>query len=221
MTRIEEKLGYTFKDEKLLQTALTHPSYAHEHHRENDNQRLEFLGDAVLDLIISDALFTDHHLDEGELTKKRASLVCEQSLYTLAEALSLGEDLLLGHTYKDHAIPKSILSDAIEAIIGAMYLDSSYKEVKSIVMNSFWIHLQSSMTTEEILDPKSKLQELIQKNSNSRIEYKTIKTEGPDHLKEFTVGLFIDGVMVGTGKGSSKKRAEKQAAQEYLSNEIH
>lgn len=154
------------------------------------------------------------------MTRMRAKLVCERSLYTLAEALTLGEDLLLGHTFNDAHLPRSILSDAVESLIGAIYLDSDYETTRSIVLKHFWDVLYLSLDNEDMVDSKTKLQEYIQKHTNSVIEYKTIEVSGPAHEREFTIGLYIDGVMVGTGQGSSKKRAEKQAAQEYLNDEI-
>lgn len=220
MTPIEEKISYQFKNKALLEAALMHPSYSHEKNMRKDNQRLEFLGDSVLDLIVSDELFLDESLDEGQLTRMRAKLVCERSLYTLAEALTLGEDLLLGHTFNDAHLPRSILSDAVESLIGAIYLDSDYETTRSIVLKHFWDVLYLSLDNEDMVDSKTKLQEYIQKHTNSVIEYKTIEVSGPAHEREFTIGLYIDGVMVGTGQGSSKKRAEKQAAQEYLNDEI-
>ncbi len=214
-------LGVTFNDYKLLHQALTHTSYANETKGANvrHNERLEFLGDAVLDLIISSYLFSQcPHLPEGELTKARAQVVCEQTLAKRALALGIGEYLLLG---KGEALSGgreriSILADAFEAIIGAVYLDGGFKSAARYVLNQ----LKSELTLVEggdyFKDYKTWLQEIVQKNNDSKIAYEVINERGPDHDKSFEVAVLVNSERMGTGWGKSKKEAEQQAARQAL-----
>ena len=216
---LQTKLGYTFKRHALLRNALTHSSFAHEQkldHTES-NQRLEFLGDAVLELCISDILyhtFTD--IDEGALTKKRASFVCESSLAAIARKLGLGNFLLLGQgEAKEGGRDKdSILADTFESVLGAVFLDGGVEEAANIVRRMFTA--QSGSKCQQPTDSKSLLQEILQKNSKTTATYEIVGEEGPPHSKSFTSSVYHDGKKIGTGKGTSKKAAEQEAAKSAL-----
>ena len=206
---IEEKLNYTFKDEKLLTKALTHKSFS-----KNNNERLEFLGDAVLDLVVANILYTDFgHFSEGDLSKLRAALVNEKSFTKIANYLNIGKFLNLS-TSEDHnggRLKSSLLSDAYEAIIGAIYIESGYEEAKKVanhVMNIVF----PDIDIELIKDYKTKLQEKTQAIMAQTPEYKILSTNGPDHKKEFEIGLFLNDELFTKAIGSSKKEAEQNAA---------
>lgn len=208
------EFGYTFKNKELLNTALSHSSYANEHKSES-NERLEFLGDSVLSIIVSEYLFSRFpDVDEGELTKMRASLVCETSLAGFAEQIGLPNMLLLGKGEKTTGGNKrpSIVSDAFEAVLAAIYLDGGMKEAKKFVLRF--------MPKKEIgggfKDYKTVLQEVIQKNPEEKLSYVLIKEEGPEHDKEFTVEVHLNSNVIGRGLGHSKKNAEQMAAKEAL-----
>ena len=216
---MEKRLGYTFKNKELLQTAITHTSFTHESKGKiiQNNEKLEFLGDAVLELVISSYIFKEFDkLSEGELTKLRASIVCEGSLAKKARELKIGENLRLGKG-EEHTGGRdrdSLLSDALEAIIGAIYIDSS--DIK--VVSKFIIEQMNDIIFEKRNnflknDCKTYLQELIQKNSKLPIEYQVIGEEGPAHNRIFTVQVIHNGNILGKGQGKSKKDAEQNAAQ--------
>lgn len=216
---MEKRLGYTFKNKELLQTAITHTSFTHESKGKiiQNNEKLEFLGDAVLELVISSYIFKEFdELSEGELTKLRASIVCEGSLAKKARELKIGENLRLGKG-EEHTGGRdrdSLLSDALEAIIGAIYIDSS--DIK--VVSKFIIEQMNDIIFEKRNnflknDCKTYLQELIQKNSKLPIEYQVIDEEGPAHNRIFTVQVIHNGNILGKGQGKSKKDAEQNAAQ--------
>lgn len=216
---MEKRLGYTFKNKELLQTAITHTSFTHESKGKiiQNNEKLEFLGDAVLELVISSYIFKEFDkLSEGELTKLRASIVCEGSLAKKARELKIGENLRLGKG-EEHTGGRdrdSLLSDALEAIIGAIYIDSS--DIK--VVSKFIIEQMNDIIFEKRNnflknDCKTYLQELIQKNSKLPIEYQVIDEEGPAHNRIFTVQVIHNGNILGKGQGKSKKDAEQNAAQ--------
>ena len=216
---LQTKLGYTFKRHALLRSALTHSSFAHEHKLSSaeSNQRLEFLGDAVLELCISDVLYHRYaDMDEGELTKRRALFVCESTLAEIAKKLGLGNFLLLGQgeAREGGREKDSILADALESILGAVFLDGGIEETSNIVRNLFEpiMDKKSKHTT----DSKSLLQEILQKQSKTTAFYEIIHEEGPPHRKIFTSSVFHDGKKLGTGKGSSKKAAEQEAAKAAL-----
>lgn len=218
MEELEQKIGYTFQDKKLLKKALTHSSYANEKKlgKLGCNERLEFLGDAVLELISSDYLFARFpNLPEGELTKKRASLVCEPSLAFCARAFGLPEYLLLGRgeDMTGGRNRDSIVSDATEALLGAIYLDGGFASAKEFVLNFILNDIEHKQL---FFDSKTILQELVQENGRQPVEYVLLKEEGPDHNKQFTVGAVVDGVSMGTGTGHTKKAAEQAAAYEAI-----
>ena len=214
-------LGVVFSDYKLLHQALIHTSYANETKGTSirHNERLEFLGDAVLDLIISSYLFSQcPQLPEGELTKARAQVVCEQTLAKRALELRIGEYLLLG---KGEALSGgreriSILADAFEAIIGAVYLDAGFKSAARYVLNQLKSELKLVERGDYLKDYKTWLQEIVQKNNDSKIAYEVINERGPDHDKSFEVAVLVNAERMGSGWGKSKKEAEQQAAKQAL-----
>ena len=212
---LQTKLGYTFKWHALLRSALTHSSFAHEQKigPQESNERLEFLGDAVLELCVSDILYHRfQEMDEGELTKKRAALVCESTLAEVARKLGLGKFILLGQgeAREGGREKDSILADAFESILGAVFLDGGIQETSNIVRNL----LEPLLDKKNVQKPdcKTLLQEILQKNSKTTATYEIIHEEGPPHQKTFTASVFHEGNNLGTGKGSSKKAAEQEAA---------
>lgn len=214
----ESKIGYTFQNKKLLQQALTHSSFANEKriNKQENNERLEFLGDAVLELTTSEVLFKEHNkMPEGELTKLRASLVCEQTLSLCAKDLNLGQYIFLG---KGEAATggrerNSILSDALEAIIGAIYLDGGFTNAKEFICN----FVLSDIDQKKLFfDSKTILQEIIQSDYKKELRYELISEEGPDHNKKFTVMAYMDSTELCLGVGRTKKAAEQQAAYQSI-----
>lgn len=217
-SELEKTIGYVFSNKKLLKTALTHSSFSNESRvDEQNNERQEFLGDSVLSIIVSDFLFRNFRVPEGELTKLRASLVCEQSLYEFASAISLGEYLLLGHGERQNggAERPSILSDAFEALIASIYLDSGIDEARKFVIPFVETMLMQGEEST-FVDYKTILQEIIQKNPEEIIQYKLVDESGPDHDKMFTVELYLNSNVIGKGSGRSKKIAEQEAAKQAL-----
>ncbi|EOT24034.1 ribonuclease III [Eubacterium sp. 14-2] len=214
----EEKIGYHFENEKLLLQALTHSSYANEHHmgRLADNERLEFLGDAVLEITASEFLFHRYpgH-PEGELTRLRASMVCEPALAFCTRELELGRYLLLGkgEDQTGGRERKSILSDALEAVIGAIYLDGGFANAKEFIHRFVLNDIEHKQL---FFDSKTILQELVQGNHGGELSYFLLKEEGPDHNKKFVVEARIGSVPYGTGSGRTKKSAEQEAAYHTL-----
>ena len=219
MKQLQQKIAYEFKDTKLLQNALTHSSYANETHKpEMSNERLEFLGDAGLSIIVSDYLF-DHfrHIPEGELTRLRAASVCERSLCEFAKKLGLGQHLFLsrGEQNTGGRERSSILADAFEALIAAIYLDGGIEKARSFVLS----YVKESIEGQQKVafkDYKTALQEVIQQNPEDRLCYVPAGESGPDHNKTFRVEVTINSNVVGVGEGKSKKDAEQAAAKEAL-----
>ncbi len=214
----EQKLGYTFKDRALLTNALTHSSYANEHRREGiaSNERLEFLGDAILGLVVAEYLYQTHpDKPEGELTKLRAELVCEQSLAEVAGQLHLGEVLILGHgeSHGGGSHRPSMLADAVEAVLAAAYLDGGMEIPRGIIARYI---LRKEPVVSGNQDYKTRFQELVQRSRDQVIAYQMAGESGPDHHKTFTVEVLLNGQVVGTGTGTSKKRAEQDAAREAI-----
>lgn len=211
MSNLEKFLGYKFQDSDLLKMALTHSSYANENCK-NNNERLEFLGDAVLDLAISKYLYCNYeNLKEGDMTKRRAQIVCEHSLVFFARKFDLEKYILLGNG-EENDIQDSIIADALEAVLGAIFLDSSLDEVIKVV-NKIIIPYINQLT--DVKDYKSTLQEFVQADKRS-LSYQIISETGPSHLKEFTAVCKMDGIIMGKGKGKSKREAEQNAACEAL-----
>ena len=215
--KFQEVIGYHFHDEKLLRQALTHSSFANEKHlkKHSDNERLEFLGDAVLEIISSEFLYKEYpDKPEGELTKLRASIVCEPTLALCTKDIALGEYLLLGkgEDQTGGRGRKSILSDALEAVIGAIYLDGGFANAKEFIHKYILTDIEHKQL---FYDSKTILQELIQ-GRHEQLSYELIDESGPDHDKQFTVAVLVDGERVSEGEGHTKKAAEQQAAYQAL-----
>ena len=206
LNEFQSKIGYTFKNRHLLEQALTHSSYANEKHmkKHSDNERLEFLGDAVLEIVSSEFLFINYpQKPEGELTKLRASIVCEPTLALCTKPLDLGKYLRLGRG-EDHTggrKRKSILSDALEAVIGAIYLDGGFTNAKEFVLRFIMTDIENKQL---FYDSKTILQELIQ-GRHEQLSYELIDESGPDHDKQFTVAVLVDGERVSEGEGAHKE----------------
>ena len=214
---LEEIIGYHFKNKHYLTQALTHSSYANEKKlgKLGSNERLEFLGDAVLELISSDYLYARFtQIPEGELTKKRASLVCEPSLAYCAREFGLPQFLLLGkgEDMTGGRNRDSIVSDATEALLGAIYLDGGFANAKEFVLRFIMTDIENKQL---FYDSKTILQELIQ-GRHEQLSYELIDESGPDHDKQFTVAVLVDGERVSEGEGHTKKAAEQQAAYQAL-----
>jgi ribonuclease-3 len=219
---LQERLGYSFSNEGLLEKAMTHSSYANESQDSDlpDNERLEFLGDAVLDLVISQHLMLTHpEAHEGDLTRIRAEVVASPSLSSLARELKLGDCLLLGKG-EEHSGGRSksnLLADALEAVIGAIFLDSSFDEVNRVVLPLFMPALQQA-SSEDGQDYKSRLQEQVQAMQGELPVYRLFDAIGPPHERTYYVEVYIQGQLKGDGQGRSKKIAEQAAAKAALSS---
>ncbi len=214
LKELENKIGYKFKDFQLMKKAMLHSSYANEKHlpKYECNERLEFLGDAVLELVSSEFLYFEHKkMPEGELTKTRASMVCEPALAFCAREINLGEYLLLGKGEEATGGRKraSITSDAMEALIGAIYLDGGFANAKEFIHRFILRDLENKKL---FFDSKTILQEIVQANFKEIISYHLIGEEGPDHDKSFHVAVFIGEEQYGVGTGRTKKSAEQEAA---------
>ncbi len=221
---LELKGIYRFKNEQLFELARTHTSYANEKKagKKESNQRLEFLGDSVLSIIISDYIYKNYsHLPEGSLTKIRAEVVCEKSLYEIAKTIGIGEYLLLGKGEEkaDGRKKVSILADATEAVLGAIYLDSNLDTARRAFMPLLEPRIIQAASKEGKKDYKTTFQEFVQQNGQVDITYKTVKESGPDHNKTYDVELFVNGEKMGSGKGKTKKEAEQMAAKDALERE--
>ena len=212
-------IGYEFKNKDLLITALTHSSYANEVKGGTKyNERLEFLGDSVLSIVVSDYIYLHcPDLPEGKLTKLRASLVCEKSLYVYAKQIELGKHIRLSRGEKRSGGDDrpSILSDAFEALIAAIYLDGGIEPAKKFILRFVIPDIKSSKP-KKFKDYKTSLQEIIQKNPEEKLTYVLVKETGPDHDKHFVVEVHLNSNVIGKGGGRSKKEAEQQAAREAL-----
>lgn len=215
---LEEKLGYCFKDKALLRQAVTHSSYANEQkiNRHADYERLEFLGDAVLETITSIYIYETYpKLSEGEMTRKRATIVCGSALAFCARDLELGKYILLGKGEEATGgrEKENITSDVVEAIIGAIFLDGGYEGAKEFIHRIVLSDLESK---ELFFDSKSLLQEHVQRKCGSTLSYAVLTETGPDHEKEFVVEVQVNGKAMGRGSGKTKKLAEQRAAYEAL-----
>ena len=210
-TDIERILGYCFKDTAILKEALTHKSFAGEHRAIHHNERLEFLGDSILGAIVANYIYCQcPHSEEGVLSKIKSNLVSRHNLYLWAKSLDLGRFLRLGHGELSTGGRQrdSILSNAMEAVIGAVYVDGGYEAAEQVVLP--WVHTQQ--LTQDSGDFKSILQEHIQKHSREVPHYEVVQTVGPEHDKIFTVEVSLKGKVLGVGKGHNKKAAEQEAA---------
>ncbi|MCL2859868.1 MAG: ribonuclease III [Oscillospiraceae bacterium] len=215
---LEQKLDYTFKDKNLLKKAFTHVSYANEKKCEN-NEKLEFLGDAILEFVVSKYLYDNHNnLTEGEMTKVRASVVCEASLYDVAKKFNFSDFLYIGKSeraMKGNYRP-AVLADSVEAVIAAIFLDSDMEQVEKFIINNLSDIIKDSSKNVGLKDYKTVLQEILQEHGDVSIKYNTIKEQGPDHKKTFTVELLINNKRTSEGQGSNKKQAEMNAAKEAI-----
>lgn len=212
LSEFEKNIGYEFKNRDLLVTALTHSSYANEKKLLHDNERLEFLGDSILGFVTAEYLFSEFKTrPEGELTKLRAAVVCEKSLYNFSEKIKLGDYVLLGHGEEltGGRNRPSVISDAFEAVIAAMYLDGGIEAVKPYILS----FIKEAVKREaSFKDNKSLLQEKIQREKDNVLLYEEIGETGPDHAKTFTFRAKLNGRVIGTGEGRTKKDAEQAAA---------
>lgn len=212
---LEAAIGYKFKNITLLQNALTHSSYANEYFRNSlkSNERLEFLGDSVLGVVVAEYLYkTFPDRLEGDLTRMRADMVCEASLARIAERINLGQYLLLGHGEEQSGGRNrpSILADAVESVLAACFLDGGMDAARSFIETFVLCNVPQSKLRN--VDYKTALQELVQQKKNQQISYQLVGESGPDHNKSFSVEVMLNGAVVGKGTGSSKKRAEQDAA---------
>ena len=214
MEALEEKLGYRFANRALLENALTHSSYANENRAKGvqSNERLEFLGDSVLGMVVADYLYRTHpDLPEGDLTRTRAALVCEESLAEVAQVLELGAYLKLGKGEEAGGgrTRPSITADAVEAVLAAVYLDGGIGSARKIIQKYI---LDAEAERGKNRDYKTALQELVQRESGQVLQYHLVGSSGPDHAKVFTVEVTLNGKTVGRGEGHSKKEAEQNSA---------
>ncbi len=223
MEELERTLGYQFRDRSYLERALTHSTYSNEsgapNHHLMCNERLEFLGDSVLSIITSEYLFA-HFKDcpEGDLTRMRADVVCERALAKYADGIALGEYLLLGKGEDRNGGRKnrSIVADAFEALLAALYLDAGKAEVTRFLLPFIQNEIDTLKPGGFFGDYKTRLQQFVQQNEGDFLEYKTVGESGPDHKKQFEVNAMLNGNVIGRGKGNSKRAAEQMAAKDAL-----
>ena len=216
---LEAAIGYSFRNITLVQNALTHSSYANErwHNSLMSNERLEFMGDSVLGMVVAEYLYRNFpDRPEGELTRMRADMVCEQALSVVADRIDLGKHLLLGKGEEQSGGRNraSILADAVESVIAAMFLDGGMEAAKAFI--SKFVLCDVPVTKLHNADYKTALQEKVQEKKNQTLSYTLVGESGPDHEKRFEVQVSLNGTVVGTGSGSSKKRAEQDAARDAM-----
>ena len=221
MQELEKQLNYIFRNPALLEEALRHSSYANEHRtdRLSSNERLEFLGDSVLGFVTAEFLFLQHpDLPEGDLTRIRAALVCEQSLYEVARKLNLGAYLKLGRGEESGGgrTRTSILADATEAVFAAVYLDGGIAAASELIHRCLLEAEREEVVEERRRDYKTALQELVQRQADQVLTYRMVGEEGPDHAKTFAAEVLLNGKPIGSGSGHSKKEAEQAAARSAL-----
>ena len=221
MESLEKKLGYTFRNKTLLSEALNHSSYANEHRSQGmeSNERLEFLGDSVLGFVTAEFLFLRHpDLPEGDLTRIRAALVCEESLHEVAQSLGLGDHLKLGRGEEAGGgrTRPSILADATEAVFAAVYLDGGIEAASALIHRVLLDCQREELVEEKRKDYKTALQELVQRQPDQELVYRMAGESGPDHNKTFLAEVLLNGAVVGAGEGHSKKEAEQSAARAAL-----
>ena len=219
---LENELGLNFSDKELLKTATTHSSYANQKKKVEFNERLEFLGDSVLQIVISEYLYT-HFTEkpEGYLSKMRSLIVCENALCDIANVWELGMymNMSKGEEITGGRNRVSILADCVEAIIAAVYLDKGIEYSNSFILDNFKAIIEKAISNEIVLDYKTKLQEIFQQNGEVNICYELVKFEGPPHKRKFFVNLLINDCVKGSGQGYSKKEAEQNAAKQVIVNQ--
>lgn len=216
ITDFQRKAGYFFKNQELLKAAFTHTSYANEH-KTKSYERLEFLGDAIVDMIVAEYLYLNHsELDEGVMSKVRASLVCEKALCELAEELQIDEYMLLGNGAEMSGYRKnaSILSDMFEAHVAAIYLDAGFSNARDYVLSAYGKKIDEAIKNGDFVDYKTKLQEKLQENGPCEIVYEQVSATGPVHHCLFEIQVVADGNILGKGMAYSKKEAQQAAAKE-------
>jgi ribonuclease-3 len=222
-SKLEEKIGIVFKDKGVLTQAFVHRSYINEHpsFAYNHNERLEFLGDAVLEVVVTEHLFNNYPNPEGELTNWRAALVNARTLSDIAKQLELDEYLYLSHgESKDNSgkARQFILANAFEALVGAIYVDQGLEVSRKFIADSVLSRLQYILEHQLYLDPKSRFQESAQEIAGVTPNYRVLEEKGPDHAKEFTVGVYLADELVATGTGTSKQEAQIAAAEKAIEN---
>lgn len=220
LEKLEEEVGYVFKNKNLLITALTHTSYAYEN-KVKSYERLEYLGDSILEFISSKYLFNNYeNLSEGEMTKVRAYAVCEDSLFEIANKHNFSDFLYLGKSERisQKEVRPAIMADSVEAVIAAIFLDGGLEPAKNFIIKNLAKPIENATQHIGQKDYKTVLQEILQKNGNVDIEYEIIDERGPDHEKLFTAEVKVEDKVLATGEGKSKKLAEMQAAQKALEN---
>jgi len=216
-SKCEENIGYTFNNKNLLKEALTHTSYAYEN-KVRSNERLEYLGDSILEFIISEYLFSEYtKLSEGEMTKVRANVVCEDSLYQIAVRHNFSDFLYLGKSEKhSQNSKKAIMADSVEAVIAAIYLDSNLENAEKFIIENLKNSIEIASKHVGTKDYKTVLQEKLQVHGDVHIGYKIIRETGPDHDKHFTAQVICNRKVLATGEGHSKKSAEMEAARKAM-----
>ena len=220
MEKLEENIGYKFNNKELLKKALTHTSYAYEHGVES-NEKLEFLGDSILEFVTSDYLFNNYkNLREGEMTKVRATVVCEKSLYKVAQKHNFSDFLYLGKSEEKSggASKPAILADSVEAVIAAIYMDGGLEYAKKFIIENLKDEIKIASEHVGQKDYKTVLQEKLQENGEVKIKYNIIREIGPEHDKTFEAEVECNGHILATGIGKSKKMAEMEAARKALEN---
>lgn len=220
INKVEESIGYKFKNKDLLINALTHTSYAHENNKES-NEKLEFLGDSILEFVSSKYIYNKYpNLQEGEMTKVRATVVCEESLYKIAKLHGFGEFLFLGRSEVKTGGKNrpAILADSVEAVIAAIYLDGGLQEVDKFIIENLDKEIEKATKHVGDKDYKTVLQEKLQEHGEVKIEYEIINETGPDHDKYFEAQVKCNGKILAQGKGKSKKEAHMHAAKKALEN---
>ena len=218
LDKLEKSMGIKFNNINILKTALTHSSYAYEN-KIVSNEKLEFLGDAILEFVISEYLYVNYkNLTEGEMTKVRATVVCEESLYKIAKKHNFSDFLYVGRSEKNMKGNErpTVLADSVESVIAAIYLDLGMDEVKQFILENLEDSINLASKNVGMKDYKTVLQEKLQEHGDVSIQYEVIKEEGPDHNKVFTVELTCDGKVLSIGTGTSKKNAEMEAARKAL-----
>lgn len=216
--KLEQSIGYTFKDKELLKNAFTHTSYAYDNHTDS-NEKLEFLGDSILEFLSSKYIYQNYpKLKEGEMTKVRAEVVCEDSLYVVAQRHHFSDFLYLGKSEAlSHGNTKpAILADSVEALIAAIYFDGGLEEANKFIITNLKDAIEESSKNVGMKDHKTVLQEKLQEHGNVNIRYEVIETIGPDHDKTFVVEVSCNDKKLATGRGKTKKQAEMNAAQKAL-----
>ncbi|MGE5629719.1 MAG: ribonuclease III [Caulobacteraceae bacterium] len=220
LMELQTAIGYTFKDMSLLNNALTHSSYvASKNDYLEHNERLEFIGDSILNMVVSIYLYQKcKNSPEGYLTRYRAGIVCEQSLYNASNKLKLGQYLLLsrGEEHTGGRTRVSMLADAFEALIAAIYLDGGIKKAKAFIIQNLQDIINDAVQNKIFSDYKSFLQEYVQKSNSGKLSYRMLKEEGPDHNKTFEMALYLNSTLIGTGAGHSKKDAQQAAARKAI-----